>query len=90
MKSISFALVTIKKNLKSHTREMPFDHQNFEKSVSKSSSIKKHKLLVLERRNFIVSNLDTHWGRCVLWNCPSVKSPARFALDGSEGPQNSL
>ena len=49
-----------KKNQKSHTREMPFDHQNFEKSFSNSSSIKQHKLLVLERRNVMVCNLDTH------------------------------
>ena len=36
------------------------------------------------------SSLLPAWGRCVLWNRPNLKSPARFALDGSEGPQNSL
>ena len=61
---------------------MPFDYPNFEKSFSKSGSTKKHKLKVLERRNFIGSQFgffiviqypkDTHIdSEC--WQC---KNPA--------------
>ena len=32
------------------------------------------------------SSLLPAWGRCVLWNRLNVKSPVRFASDGSDGP----